>query len=264
METSSNSATSADRKKHRSIYLNTPGISILQDLTQQDLQVLMESEDEYSRKGSFTRLWPSGKMKDHFCFLPSNNYYDRLLYEWTVAESSHEKRVALLINNLKPVVQQVDSISCSSTLQAKDRILNRLVASNTTLVNSTQSSSSSLPRSESSFSQGGGYIKSTHSSPRISKLYLSTTTTRPKSSVSRPPKPPPVYRPPPPPPRPSIYDFTQTSQEYISQSAQDQLKGYKARSVKYFAMSGTKTTYSVKDPLFLLFDDAPKGDPWRR
>ncbi|OAJ37912.1 hypothetical protein BDEG_21882 [Batrachochytrium dendrobatidis JEL423] len=89
--------TTLERNKQRSVMANEC-LDILQKLTSDDLKILKETEDENARKGGFERLYPSTKYLGHSKFFSSFNYYDRLLYHWTNAESDDLKRISKLKN----------------------------------------------------------------------------------------------------------------------------------------------------------------------
>ncbi|KAI8927569.1 tubulin-tyrosine ligase family-domain-containing protein [Entophlyctis helioformis] len=92
--------STAERSKQRNIMTDNRA-DVLANLTPDDLRLLRETEDEYNRRGGFERLYPSHKFADHHRLIPSFNYYDRLIYHWTVNEPNDEKRVALLIKAIK-------------------------------------------------------------------------------------------------------------------------------------------------------------------
>lgn len=58
--------------------------SILSNLTSADVRVLIETEDEYDRRGSFTRIVPSPFGSQYLNYmLPRPRYNDLLLDAWT-------------------------------------------------------------------------------------------------------------------------------------------------------------------------------------
>lgn len=56
--------------------------SILNDLTQNDLRILMLSEDELSRKGQFMRVFPSPTSSKYLKYFDKMRYYNILLDAW--------------------------------------------------------------------------------------------------------------------------------------------------------------------------------------
>jgi len=57
--------------------------SILDTLTPDDIRMLMETEDENSRRGCFQRVFPSMTSNRFLRFFESQRYYNILLDEWT-------------------------------------------------------------------------------------------------------------------------------------------------------------------------------------
>jgi hypothetical protein len=132
-------AGSKDTKKHRAfhqIYTSATSrnskASILDNLTAHDIKVLVQAEEEMSRRGSFTRLWPSKEMADHVQFMTCFNYYDRLLHEWSRISESHEVRCRLLVEKIEALRNSsVPSISSLSALSSIASSSSTLTSSNT-------------------------------------------------------------------------------------------------------------------------------------
>eukprot|EP00111_Clytia_hemisphaerica_P007288 TCONS_00021186-protein len=57
--------------------------TILDILTPDDVMIIMETEDEFSRSGSFERLMPTSEQKNYLQFMQTPRYYNLLLDEWT-------------------------------------------------------------------------------------------------------------------------------------------------------------------------------------
>ncbi|XP_035215022.1 tubulin polyglutamylase TTLL4-like [Stegodyphus dumicola] len=55
---------------------------ILEDLTPDDVRCLVESEDEFHRKGAFTRVFPSETSSKYFVYFEHIRYYNLLLDAW--------------------------------------------------------------------------------------------------------------------------------------------------------------------------------------
>ena len=72
-----------DRQKHRESKCDEP-FGLLQDLTEEDKRILMESFDENQRKGSFERLYPSATPFKYSFLHKTMPYYDRLLNQWNM------------------------------------------------------------------------------------------------------------------------------------------------------------------------------------
>jgi tubulin polyglutamylase TTLL4 len=56
--------------------------SITDILTPDDLRVLIETEDENSRRGSFIRVFPNSDSKKYLKYFETTRYYNLLLSEW--------------------------------------------------------------------------------------------------------------------------------------------------------------------------------------
>ncbi|KND04282.1 uncharacterized protein SPPG_00019 [Spizellomyces punctatus DAOM BR117] len=65
-------------------------------LSVQDILLLQESEDEYSRRGNFIRLVPPACRAQQLPYLNSTTYATRLLHDWTHLEPVDQKRVDML------------------------------------------------------------------------------------------------------------------------------------------------------------------------
>ena len=51
-------------------------------LTPDDLRVLIETEDEYNRRGCFARVFPNHSSRKYLKFFDTPRYYNLLLAEW--------------------------------------------------------------------------------------------------------------------------------------------------------------------------------------
>ena len=56
--------------------------TILDTLTPDDVRVLIETEDEYSRRGQFACIFPANDSKKYLKLFETNRYYNILLSEW--------------------------------------------------------------------------------------------------------------------------------------------------------------------------------------
>lgn len=74
--------TKRDKVKHKYGYLKQYCDSILDDLTQNDVRVLMLSEDELSRCGQFKRVFPSSTSNKYLKYFDKPRYYNLLLDAW--------------------------------------------------------------------------------------------------------------------------------------------------------------------------------------
>ncbi|KAI8614648.1 tubulin-tyrosine ligase family-domain-containing protein [Chytriomyces sp. MP71] len=73
--------TIAERQKMRHFSLNTD-FNLLLDLTDHDLRILKESEDENRRRGDFERIFPFVDSSPYFKLFASTPYSDHLLLQW--------------------------------------------------------------------------------------------------------------------------------------------------------------------------------------
>lgn len=72
-----------EEKEKEMVFTRNPhSINLLDDLTPNDVRHLIESEDEYSRRGKFIRIFPSITSSDYLQFAYNLNYYDHLLNAW--------------------------------------------------------------------------------------------------------------------------------------------------------------------------------------
>ena len=56
--------------------------SIVDVLTPDDIRVLIETEDEFNRRGNFYRIFPNANTKKYLRFFETTRYYNLLLSEW--------------------------------------------------------------------------------------------------------------------------------------------------------------------------------------
>ena len=72
--------------------------SICDILTPDDLRVLVETEDEFNRRGSFLRIFPNAGTKKYLKFFETTRYYNILLSEWIDKFKSNRERAVSLLN----------------------------------------------------------------------------------------------------------------------------------------------------------------------
>jgi len=66
--------------------------TITDTLTPDDLRMLIETEDEYVRRGNFIRVFPNVNSKKYLKFFETPRYYNLLLSEWILKyRNSHDK-----------------------------------------------------------------------------------------------------------------------------------------------------------------------------
>lgn len=51
-------------------------------MTPDDLRILVETEDEFARRGNFTRIFPTANSKNYMKFFEMPRYYNILVTEW--------------------------------------------------------------------------------------------------------------------------------------------------------------------------------------
>lgn len=51
-------------------------------MTPDDLRILIETEDEYSRRGNFIRIFPNVNSKEYMKYFEMPRYYNILVTEW--------------------------------------------------------------------------------------------------------------------------------------------------------------------------------------
>lgn len=74
--------TKRDKVKQKHGYSKQTCDSILNDLTQNDVRVLILSEDELSRSGQFKRVFPSSTSNKYLKYFDKPRYYNLLLDAW--------------------------------------------------------------------------------------------------------------------------------------------------------------------------------------
>jgi tubulin polyglutamylase TTLL4 len=56
--------------------------TITNKLTPDDIRILVETEDEYTRRGNFVRVFPTAETKKYLRLFETPRYYNLLLHEW--------------------------------------------------------------------------------------------------------------------------------------------------------------------------------------
>ncbi|KAI8917215.1 tubulin-tyrosine ligase family-domain-containing protein [Powellomyces hirtus] len=85
----------SERAKHRS-FVNGGRTDCLGNLTEEDVRLLQEVEDENHRRGDFERLFPAPNTAHYLPLFNSLPYIDRLLHTWTTHTPDDTLRVATL------------------------------------------------------------------------------------------------------------------------------------------------------------------------
>ncbi|KAJ1569128.1 hypothetical protein HK096_004111 [Nowakowskiella sp. JEL0078] len=96
----------------RQIGRNTPtDIDCSLMITEDDINMLKETEDEFHRKGNFERLFPYTGCEFYLKYFSSTPHNDRLLSQWSRLSSEHEIRVEMLqkfsIPNIQPFMLNI-------------------------------------------------------------------------------------------------------------------------------------------------------------
>ena len=66
--------------------------NILDVLTPDDLRILIETEDEFARRGSFERIFPTNQTRKYLKYFETPRYYNLLLNEWITKYTRNEDR----------------------------------------------------------------------------------------------------------------------------------------------------------------------------
>lgn len=72
--------------------------NILDMLTPDDLRILIETEDEFARRGSFERIFPTSQTRKYLKYFETPRYYNILLNEWITKYNRMEERGITLLN----------------------------------------------------------------------------------------------------------------------------------------------------------------------
>ncbi|XP_046846125.1 tubulin monoglutamylase TTLL4-like [Xenia sp. Carnegie-2017] len=104
-------ALTSDQKAKHGFYVNNYGndrlkATILDILTPEDIKILAETEDEYSRRGCFQRIFPSETSQKYLTFFDSPRYRNILLDEWTKKYLREGHRTAIGVALLCTYTQQ--------------------------------------------------------------------------------------------------------------------------------------------------------------
>jgi tubulin polyglutamylase TTLL4 len=66
--------------------------NILDVFTPDDIRILIETEDEFARRGSFERIFPTNQTRKYLKYFETPRYYNILLNEWITKYSRLEER----------------------------------------------------------------------------------------------------------------------------------------------------------------------------
>ncbi|CAF3839944.1 unnamed protein product [Adineta steineri] len=72
--------------------------NIVDLLTPDDLRILIETEDEFARRGSFERIFPTNQTRKYLKYFETPRYYNLLLNEWITKYTRNEDRGIALLN----------------------------------------------------------------------------------------------------------------------------------------------------------------------
>ncbi|KAI8825142.1 tubulin-tyrosine ligase family-domain-containing protein [Fimicolochytrium jonesii] len=169
----------AEKARHKS-FVNAKPSDYLTDMTAEDLKILKEVEDEYTRRGDFERLFPSPTSSQYDRYFDVVPYFDRLVHHWLNQPDLSEDPDAR-VAKLRCLVPTQDS-ACSlpnlsrSASSSLSGFLPSRSASPASTRSSTSGSSTSLAfdragRASSSSSAGGrssASLAAKNSGPRAS------------------------------------------------------------------------------------------------
>lgn len=67
-------------------------------LTPDDVRILVESEDEFNRRGCFIRIFPSTNANKYLRLFETKRYYNLLLSEWLLKYRGNREKAINLLN----------------------------------------------------------------------------------------------------------------------------------------------------------------------
>jgi tubulin polyglutamylase TTLL4 len=110
---------SSDEKlkhQHHLQRMNEPQVmeSMLETLTPDDIRILVETEDEYARRGNFVRVFPTPESgKRYLKLFETPRYYNLLLEQWIRKHGCNSDRGLKLLNHycVKNVHRQNPAVS---------------------------------------------------------------------------------------------------------------------------------------------------------
>ncbi len=92
-----------EKSKHQSYILKMgeqPHLdTITNKLTPDDIRILIETEDEYTRRGNFVRVFPTTDSKKYLRLFETPRYYNLLLHEWIRKYGNNSERGIKLLNH---------------------------------------------------------------------------------------------------------------------------------------------------------------------
>lgn len=94
------SLTHAEKAKHSLHTFHVEKYDILKALTPDDVRCLIETEDEYHRRGAFTRVFPTKTSHKYFAFFEHIRYYNVLLDAWERRYSSRRNEGISMLQEL--------------------------------------------------------------------------------------------------------------------------------------------------------------------
>ncbi|KAJ3074705.1 Tubulin polyglutamylase ttll4 [Podochytrium sp. JEL0797] len=170
----------SERQKMRHFVGNTDA-NLLSDLTDTDLRILKESEDENRRKGEFERVFPCSDSSHYFKLFASTPYNDHLLFQWNnLAEKDLTRAYSML--------RRLPNASTGSQ--------------NLKLISSVQRTINNRPSSTSTPTRSVSTTRST-SAAQAQKVFR---------NVAQPPIPPPPAKPSPAPPASKLPAYSRSSE----------------------------------------------------
>ena len=73
--------------------------TIIDKLTPDDIRILVESEDEFNRRGNFIRVFPNSNTQKYLKLFETKRYYNILLGEWIKKYKGYREKAINLLNN---------------------------------------------------------------------------------------------------------------------------------------------------------------------
>ena len=70
-------------------------------MTPDDIRMLVETEDEFARRGSFERIFPTSQTRKYLKYFETPRYYNLLLNEWITKYHRMEERGIMKFKELQ-------------------------------------------------------------------------------------------------------------------------------------------------------------------
>ncbi|TKR67381.1 hypothetical protein L596_023542 [Steinernema carpocapsae] len=81
--------------EHHYIHNDEIGYDIIEDLTDSDVRMLVDFEDEYARRGNFSLIYPRDDTAEYLRYFQAPIYSNLMLYEWQCQQSISDRQVGI-------------------------------------------------------------------------------------------------------------------------------------------------------------------------